>query len=200
MASSAQYIFKFLMIGDASVGKTSLVRRLCLNDFSPNISETVGVEFMPHMMNIDKFNIRLQIWDTSGQEQYKSLSQSYYRNAVGALIVFSYDSHSSFEHVIDWYNDVKSLCHPKAQIMIVGNKCDLEDKREVVLSEAESFGEIHDCQFISTSAKTSDNVYECFNLLTRKVLVGVQQNEICIDDTSSALIQPDPIESKPCSC
>jgi len=172
--------FKFLIVGDGAVGKTSIVRRMCHNTFSDNTEETVGVEFMPLTMNIDKSSVKLQIWDTAGQEQYRSLGRAYYRNAVGVLLVFSYDDHSSFEHLDQWLTDVRTLCHQHAQILLVGNKCDLSDHRRVTSSEIEQFISTFEVDFIELSAKNNLNVEQAFYTLTRNVLQAVVSNEIIL--------------------
>ena len=172
--------FKFLLVGDGAVGKTSLVRRLCKGSYSDTTEETVGVEFMPHSITIENQLIKLQIWDTAGQEQYRSLGRAYYRNALGVLLVFSIDNHSSFESLQKWLDDIRSLCHPHARVLLVASKCDLEEQRKITKTEIESFVQSYNLEYIESSAKNNINVEEAFYKLASDVLNAVKLNEIQI--------------------
>ena len=175
--------FKFLLVGDGAVGKTSLVRRLCRGTYSDTTEETVGVEFMPHSIMIDDQQIKLQIWDTAGQEQYKSLGRAYYRNALGVLLVFSIDNHASFESLERWLTDIRSLCHPHARVLLVVSKSDLIEERKITKEEIESFVETYNLEYIESSAKNNINVEEAFYKLTRDVMNAVKLNEIQLSTT-----------------
>ena len=178
--------FKFLLVGDGAVGKTSLVRRLCRGTYSGTTEETVGVEFMPHTLTIDKTQVKLQIWDTAGQEQYRSLGRAYYRCAVGVLLVFAVDNHASFESLERWLTDVRNLCHPHAKILLVASKSDLIEERRVTKAEIETFVETFGLEYIESSAKCNVNVEEAFFKLARDVLNSVQLNEIQLSATPSS--------------
>ena len=173
-------LFKFLIIGDSCVGKTSITRRFCQNVFVSDAKETIGVEFIPYTIEIEDVPIKLQIWDTAGQEQYRALSKAYYRNAVGVLIVFSYTDINSFEHLEQWFDDVRSLCHPMAQIILIGNKLDLDDLQQVSRNSAEDFAKAHKVEFIESSAKTNIGIQESFYKLTRTVAEKVISGEIIL--------------------
>ena len=173
-------LFKFLIIGDSGVGKTSITRRFCQNVFMSDAKETIGVEFIPYTIEIEDVPIKLQIWDTAGQEQYRTLSRAYYRNAVGVLIVFSYTDLNSFEHLEQWFDDVRSLCHPMAQIILIGNKLDLEDLQQVSRVSADDFAKAHKVEFIESSAKTNIGIQESFYKLTRTVAEKVISGEIVL--------------------
>lgn len=176
------YAFKILLIGNSGVGKTSLVRRFCMNEFTDNTTSTIGVDFLPYLMNIDKTLVRLQIWDTSGQEQFRSLGKAYYRNAIGAIIVFSFTSHQSFEDLSEWIDSVQHLCAPQAQILLVANKHDLIENKEVTIQEAETFARSQNLELIITSAKTDYNVKESFFTLIRGIIQKIQTNAITPPD------------------
>ena len=166
------------MVGNASVGKTTIVHMLRDKIFDPNTESTVGIEFNPFPIEIDGRQLSLQIWDTAGQELYRSLSRSYYREAIGVFLVFSFDSHPSFEHLNEWINDVKTLCHPKAIIFLVGNKNDLVEERQVTTTEAEQFAEAHGLEFFETSAKNNYNIKEMIYHAAAVVYQAIHNGEI----------------------
>jgi len=170
--------FKFLMIGNTGVGKTSLIRRLCLDQFTENFNATVGVEFMVYKTEINNTKIQLHIWDTAGQEQYRALGRAYYNGSIGVLLVFSMDNHDSFSSLENWMADVQKFLQPQVRILLVCNKSDLNDKREVTSAEIDNFCRVHGIECISTSAKLNTNVAEAFNKAARSVLQGLITNEI----------------------
>lgn len=173
--------FKFLLIGDTRVGKTSLVQRFCNNEFSEGPAETIGIEFTTHKVKINNTKISLQIWDTAGQEKYKSLGKMYFRDSVAVLLVFSVTDYESFEHLEQWYDDARKLCHPKAKLLLVCNKIDIEDQRSVSKIDIEQFARSRGIEYIETSAKNNQNVEETFNKLARSVLQAVATNEIQLE-------------------
>ena len=173
--------FKFLLVGDSRVGKTSLVYRLCRDSFGQMLDPTIGVEFSTYNFQIDQTNVKLQIWDTAGQEEYHSLGKAYYRNAVGVFFVFSIENHSTFENIEKWYKEVIPLCHSKVQLALVGNKSDLIDNRQVTNLEAETLANSLKIPYFESSAKTGLGVSEMFLKLTRKIYSLVLTNEIIID-------------------
>ncbi|EAY10959.1 small GTP-binding protein, putative [Trichomonas vaginalis G3] len=183
------YTFKFLLVGDQAVGKTSLVHRLCRNTYSDNSEETVGVEFMPYNLNIDKTQIKLQIWDTAGQEQYRSLAKAYFRNAVGVVLFFAINDHLSFQHLETWLNDIRSLCHKNCRILLVGSKIDLIEERKITKDEIQKFVENFDLEYIETSAKENTNIKETFYKLAQEVLHSVQKGDIVLGNPSNS-VQP----------
>ena len=183
--------FKFLIIGDSSVGKTSLTYRMVRGTFDENIDTTIGVEFFNHDVEIDNHKVKLQIWDTAGQEKYQAINKAYYRDAVGVFLVFSIDSHESFEHINNWITTVRQYCHPKAKFIVVGNKCDLTKKRNVTTEEATKFAEINGIPYIETSACTGANVSESFMTVARQVYKGVITNEIQLTNPKGSVIFDD---------
>ena len=155
--------FKVIVIGDSNVGKTCLTGRAFKDKFDTRYSPTIGFEFLTLCVKIDNRIVKLQIWDTCGQEIYRSLIKSFYRNASLAIIVYSIDSKKSFNNINEWMKDVKMQCLPNVKTFLIGNKNDLEDKRQVSYEEAKKFKDENPIfYFEETSAKTGVNVKEVF--------------------------------------
>ena len=155
--------FKMIVIGDAGVGKSCLTTKAAKGIFDESYSATVGFEFLTFNIKLDGKVIKLQIWDTCGQEIYRSLISSFYRNASLAMMVYSIDSKESFIHIETWLKEVKLQSNPDIKIFLIGNKADLEEKREVKTDEANQFKLENDFHFFSeTSAKSGLNAQEVF--------------------------------------
>ena len=159
----AQYdiSFKVIVIGDSGVGKSCLTTQAVRQNFEEFYTATVGFEFLTFNMRINNNVLKLQIWDTCGQEVYKSLISNFYRNSSLALILYAIDNSDSFRHAETWLNDLKQQANPNVKIFLVGNKSDLEDKRVITKEEGEKFKEEKNLdKFIETSAKTGENAQE----------------------------------------
>jgi small GTP-binding protein len=155
--------FKIIIVGDSGVGKSCLSIKASRNYFEDFYSPTVGFEFLTFNVKVEDQNIKLQIWDTCGQEVYRSLISSFYRSASLAIIVYSIDSEESFSNIDKWLNDIKTQSNPDVKIFLVGNKADLEDKRQVTKESGEKFFKDHKLSFFTeTSAKTGFNVQNVF--------------------------------------
>ena len=155
--------FKLIVIGDSFVGKSCITTNATKKIFENYYSATVGFEFFTILYRINSQNIRLQIWDTCGQEEYRSLIQNFYRNSSLAILVYSIDNKSSFENLEIWLNEIRTKGNPDVKIFLVGNKIDLEDKREVSIEEGKLFYETNKLSlFIETSAKNGTNIQELF--------------------------------------
>ena len=150
--------FKLIFIGDSGVGKSCLTTKAVKNNFEEYYQATVGFEFLTFNMKINDKVIKLQIWDTCGQEIYKSLISNFYRNSSLAVVIYSIDNKESFNHAENWLNDLKSQANPDVRIFLVGNKADLEEDRKVSKEEGEKYKEEqHLDLFLETSAKTGHN-------------------------------------------
>ena len=150
--------FKIIVIGDSSVGKSCLSAQAVRNNFIEFYQATVGFEFLTFNLRINNNIIKLQIWDTCGQEVYKSLISNFYRNCSLALIVYAINNRNSYEHAENWLNDLKNQSNPSVRVFLIGNKCDLEHERTVTKEEGETFkNEKKLDKFIETSAKTGRN-------------------------------------------
>ena len=178
MSQQPQSTYKVVVLGSSGVGKTALVQRLVDNTFSEEGQSTVGVEFKSHVITTDIERAKLNIWDTAGQERFRSVSKAYFRNAVGAILVFSIDDIASFNAVDEWLDDLHKLALPNAVILLVGNKVDLKDKRVVTEDQAIEFAKRHGLEYLETSAKDATNVQEAFVRLTKSITEKVKSGEI----------------------
>ena len=155
--------FKLIIVGDSGVGKSCLVIKAIKNYFEDLYAPTVGFEFLSFNAKIEDQTIKLQIWDTCGQEVYRSLINSFYRSSSLAILVYSIDNRNSFNHLEDWLNDIKTQSNPDTKIFLIGNKVDLEDKREISKEMGEKFCSDHNLSlFLETSAKTGFNAQNLF--------------------------------------
>ena len=162
------YSFKMIVIGDAGVGKSCLTNRAAKDKFISNYSPTIGFEFLSFSTNIDNKIVKLQIWDTCGQEVYRSLITNFYRNASLAMLVYAINSRESFLHINQWLKEVRIQSHPDVKIILIGNKKDLDDERTVTYEEAQKFKEENQIlYFEETSAKTGINSKEVFTEAAR---------------------------------
>ena len=164
------YLFKVLLIGNSSVGKSSLLLRFVDNQWNDLFVPTIGVDFKIRTMEIDNKNVKLQIWDTAGQERFKNITASYYRGAHGIFVVYDISDTESFKNINNWLIEIEKNANKNVYKILVGNKCDLEDKRTVSYQQGKELAETYGMQFIETSAKSNTNVDEAFQLLGREVM------------------------------
>ena len=155
--------FKIILIGDSYVGKSCLALKATKGTFESLYTPTVGFEFLTFYVKINDINVKLQIWDTCGQEVYRSLIGSFYRNSSLAIIVYSIDNENSFNNIESWLNELKTKGNPDIVIFLVGNKADLEDKRIISKDMANDLCDNYNIKFfLETSAKTGFNVKNIF--------------------------------------
>lgn len=155
--------FKIIIIGDSGVGKSSLTLRATKNQFQDYYNATVGFEFFSLNLKMEDSIIKLQMWDTCGQEIYRSLISSFYKNSSLAMIMYSIDSEESFRHLEYWVKEIKNNSNPNIKIILIGNKVDLEDKRAVSKEEADKFAMENGIEEVyETSAKTGFNAKNIF--------------------------------------
>jgi Ras-related protein Rab-2A len=147
-----------LSIVVAGVGKSCLLLQFTDKRFQPVHDLTIGVEFGARLIPIDNHQIKLQIWDTAGQESFRSITRSYYRDAAGALLVYDITRRESFNHLSRWLEEARQNGNPNMTIMLIGNKSDLEHRRAVSTKEGEIFAQENGLIFLETSAKSAANV------------------------------------------
>ena len=163
-------MFKILLLGDSGVGKSSLLLRYTKNEFISDMRSTIGVEFGLKYLTIDNFQLKVQIWDTAGMERYRSITSAYYKGAKGVIVVYDICSQKSFESVDKWIEDFKSKADEDAVILLIGNKNDLGEKREVNKEEAELKAQKNKFAFMETSAKDNNNVQKAFETLFQEIV------------------------------
>mmetsp|Transcript_19548 Transcript_19548/g.21852 ORF Transcript_19548/g.21852 Transcript_19548/m.21852 type:complete len:203 (+) Transcript_19548:76-684(+) len=164
-----KYLFKYIIVGDTAVGKSCLLLQFTDKRFQPVHDLTIGVEFGSRTITIDENQIKLQIWDTAGQEKFRSITRSYYRGAAGALLVYDITRRETFDHLQSWLEDCRRYSNQNIVIMLIGNKSDLENKRSVSKEEGQEFANKNGLTFLETSAKTAANVEAAFIESARKI-------------------------------
>ena len=165
-----KYIIKICLLGEANVGKTSLVYRFIENKFRENYKSTLGVNLLKKDMEIEQIgDVSAQIWDLGGQESFKSLRKLYLEGANGALLVFDMTSKKTFEKLNDWVQDFRDA-RDEAPIILIGNKSDLENQIKITERESKEYADTNNLGMIITSAKTGQNVEESFIELTKRIL------------------------------
>ena len=184
MADEEEYemMAKVILIGDSSVGKTNIMSKYLKNQFNENSKATVGVEFGSKLFKIDNHTIKAQIWDTAGQEKYKAITGAYYKGSKGAFVVYDITRSDTFESADRWINDLKSTADPKITIILIGNKCDLEDKREVLKEQGEEKAKSFDCAFFETSALKGDNIDKGFEMMVNEIFKKYGEETMEDDD------------------
>jgi len=184
---SYSYLFKYIIIGDTGVGKSCLLLQFTDKRFQPVHDLTIGVEFGARMVTIDKKHIKLQIWDTAGQESFRSITRSYYRGAAGALLVYDITRRDTFKHLSRWLDEARQHSQSNMIIMLIGNKNDLEHRRAVSLEEGKAFAAEHGLVFMETSAKTAYNVEDAFIKTANKILENIVSGVIDVTNESHGI-------------
>jgi small GTP-binding protein len=167
---TAMKTLKFIIIGSSGVGKTAILKRLIDDVFEPESQSTIGVEFLASQVEVDGAPVRLQIWDTAGQEHFRSIAKAYFRSAIGVILVFDLSDRKSFEDLNQWLTNIHQLCDPNAVVTLIGNKLDLKANRAVTAGEAEAFAHLHQLTYFETSALGGDNIQEAFRRTTATIV------------------------------
>lgn len=165
--------FKLVFLGEQSVGKTSIITRFMYDNFDTQYQATIGIDFLSKTMYLEDRTIRLQLWDTAGQERFRSLIPSYIRDSKVAVVVYDITNRQSFKNTNKWIEDVRAERGQDVIIMLVGNKTDLGDKRQVTFEEGEKSAADNNVMFIETSAKVGYNVKQLFRRVAG-VLPGME--------------------------
>ena len=164
-----EFMFKVVLVGDSFVGKTNIMGKYLKNEFHEDSKSTVGVEFGSKEFSIDNHTIRVQIWDTAGQERYKAITSAYYKGAKGAFVVYDITRKNSFDSIDKWISDLKAGADAKITLMLIGNKNDLEDQRQISKEQGEGKAKSFNMAFLETSALSGENLDKAFQMMVNEV-------------------------------
>ena len=164
-----EIMFKVVLVGDSFVGKTNIMSKYLKNEFHEDSKATVGVEFGSKQFNVEGHIIKAQIWDTAGQERYKAITSAYYKGAKGAFVVYDITRKSSFESIDKWVSDLTSAADKKLTIVVIGNKSDLEDQRQVTKEQGQEKASKLEVAFLETSAFSGENLDKAFEMMINEV-------------------------------
>ena len=201
-----KYIFRICIIGDPSVGKSSILTRFCDNTFKENYNNTIGVDFRVVTLKYNDIVVKLHIWDTAGQERFRSLAINYFRSANGFIYVYDISNQDSFNNVNSWINLVTNNNKNAVVNILIGNKCDKEDERGIEKEEGEHLAEEKHFYFLETSAKNNENIEKIFEVFVRDLVEYYSKNEyvecenLQITDTKTENIETIRKEDSKCKC
>eukprot|EP01106_Pelomyxa_sp_JSP_P013776 TRINITY_DN4208_c0_g1_i1.p1 TRINITY_DN4208_c0_g1~~TRINITY_DN4208_c0_g1_i1.p1 ORF type:complete len:205 (+),score=53.95 TRINITY_DN4208_c0_g1_i1:51-665(+) len=164
-------VLKMVMVGDAGVGKSSLMMRFVDDAWCESYVSTTGVDFKVKYVQVDGQTVKLQIWDTAGQERFRTITSSYYRGAHGIIVVYDVTAATTFTAVKMWLNEIDTKAGPNICKLLIGNKADLTANRTVEFQEAKKFADDLNIKFLETSAKNSTNVATAFSSMASEMLL-----------------------------
>ena len=178
-------LFKIIIVGESCVGKSNIISRYLNGQFIQNIPSTLGAELSNKYLKIKDISAKLQIWDTAGQERYHSIISCYFKGAHGCFIVYDITNEQTFEKVGEWYQRVKENANKEVSLILVGNKCDLENKRVISRDKGEEKAKNLNCPFFETSALSEVNIKEIFNEMLNNIYEKNGNELIEEDDNDS---------------
>ena len=174
-----EYIFKIILIGSSNVGKSSILKRYIQKVFNDVYSCTLGVDFFMKSIDVGEKSIKLQLWDTAGTEKFRSITTGYYRGANACFVVFDLTSKPTFECLGEWIENYYKYSNPDSEknVILIGNKSDLVDKREVKEEEIDRFAKDNNIIYFETSAKDGKNIDESFYYIAEKLIEQFEKKE-----------------------
>ena len=187
MSINFHYLLKYVIIGDSGVGKSNILLQYIKGKFNEDFKATVGVEFGAKNIEINGRIYRIQIWDTAGQENFRSIARAYYKNSICACIVYDITSRNSFNSVQSWIDDCTKQTPRNILLLLIGNKNDLNDKREVQYEEGEEFAKKKNMIFLETSAKTGNNIDKIFEKSVKKIDQNIIDNKYDLDNENCGI-------------
>ena len=199
-SSEPDFLLKIVLIGDSGVGKTNLLSRFTRDQFNPDSKSTIGVEFATKTLEVEGKTVKAQIWDTAGQERYRAITSAYYRGAIGALLLYDISASLTFNSLSRWLQELRENADSNIVVMLVGNKCDLQELRAVSTDEGIGFSKSENLLFIETSARDATNVQEAFTTLITEIVHRLSKNDIGKSEQQDPTPKPAPgvkIENKP---
>lgn len=178
MAKAYDYLFKLLLIGDSGVGKTSVLFRFSDDAFNSTFISTIGIDFKIRTIELGDKKIKLQIWDTAGQERFRTITTAYYRGAMGILLVYDITNEKSFENIKTWIKNIEQHASADVEKMILGNKCDMEDKRKITTAQGEQLAKEYNVKFMETSAMNRTNVERAFTEIASDIKQKMDSRDV----------------------
>lgn len=200
MSNEYDYLFKLLLIGDSSVGKSCLLLRFADDSYVDSYISTIGVDFKIRTVELDGKTVKLQIWDTAGQERFRTITSSYYRGAHGIIIVYDVTEMESFNNVKQWLNEIDRYANESVCKLLVGNKCDMVENKVVSTETAKAFAEELGIPFLETSAKDSINVEQAFLTMAGEIKKKMGSQHVGNKKPASVQIKGQPIEQQKSNC
>ena len=186
-----EQLYKIIIIGDSGVGKSNILGRYLHNEFKHDTKSTVGVEFGSKQLKVDGVNIKLQIWDTAGEERYRAITSAYYKGSKGCFIVYDITSEISFENVEKWYEEIRKSAEKEISVILVGNKCDLENERKVSIELGQSKAKNLNCPFFETSALNNTNIVTAFQSISENIYNRCKNEKNLEDDDDYEIVPKD---------
>ena len=183
------YLLKFVIIGDSGVGKSNILLRYINNTFSDEFKTTVGVEFGAKNLEVNGRIYRIQIWDTAGQENFRSIARAYYKNSVCACVVYDITNRNSFNSIQSWIDDCVKQSPKSILFILIGNKNDLNESREVQYEEGVEFAKKRNMIFLETSAKTGNNISTIFDKSIRQIDKNILDNKYDLSNENCGIRQ-----------
>ncbi|VDK31726.1 unnamed protein product [Taenia asiatica] len=171
------------------VGKSCLMHQFTEKKFFPDCPHTIGVEFGTRIIEVNEQKVKLQIWDTAGQERFRSVTRSYYRGAAGTLLVYDITRRSTFQRIQNWLSDARRLTSANTVMMMIGNKSDLEEQRDVSYEDAKALADENNLMFLECSAKSGENVEAAFLETARKIYQNVQEGRNAIQGKLNVVLK-----------
>jgi Ras-related protein Rab-8A len=181
------HLLKLLLIGDSGVGKSNILLRYSDDSFTSSFITTIGIDFKIKNMTIADSKVKLQIWDTAGQERFRTITTAYYRGAMGILVVYDVTNEETFENVHNWLRQIDQNAGPNVVRVLVGNKCDSEDERQVSTQRGQELAAKFGIDFFETSAKLNVNISEVFGSISTDIVQRIKKNpELFSADSSKS--------------
>jgi small GTP-binding protein len=180
MDENSDITLKLLIVGGSGVGKTNFLNMFLNNKFNQNYFSSTGIDLQNKIMNIKNKKVRIQIWDTAGQEKYKSITKNLFLKVMGALVLYDITNEESFTKLKEWVELIKEECGRHIKILIIGNKSDLESQRAIDKEDAMKYANEEKVQYIECSSKTGENVEKAIIMLSEKIL---ESTEISMDSS-----------------
>ncbi|KAK1444488.1 hypothetical protein BgAZ_103940 [Babesia gibsoni] len=171
------FLFKLVLIGDSGVGKSCVLLRFADDAFTDSYITTIGVDFRFRTIEVEGKRIKLQIWDTAGQERFRTITSAYYRGADGIILVYDITDKVSFDHLDMWLSEVEKFAPEGTHTLLLGNKSDEAESRDVATEEVQQFSTKHDIPCMDVSAKTGDNIETAFVSIAKRLLDEKSKNQ-----------------------